>query len=266
MQTSELAQELAKHVEAKAPSRYVRLRAGRARRTCDTVARWDLAGADPRVIATEIFETVTKAGLVAGDKAWAEVLEVGATAPLRTLEIPRAELFDEQPTMASALEGADGMPAMLGVVVGAIVQTNAQLSSQLVAALAREHDTMMAHVNSTARATASETLLSWIEEHGMPGDDGDGFAKAVEILGPSLAPAIASLAAGMSGHFRAKRNGAAAVVETDGERADRLLGEMATIPADVWMQDGRRQRVEVGLAMLSDGMERWRRDNAAGVA
>lgn len=229
------------------------------------MARWDLAGADPRVIATEIFETVGKAGLVSGDKAWAEVLEVGATAPLRTLEIPRAELFDEQPTMASALEGADGMPAMLGVVVGAIVQTNAQLSSQLVAALAREHDTMMAHVNSTARATASETLLSWIEEHGMPGDDGDGFAKAVEILGPSLAPAIASLAAGMSGHFRAKRTGAPAV-ETDGERADRLLAEMATIPADTWMQDGRRQRVEVGLAMLSDGMERWRRENAAGVA
>lgn len=260
MQTSDLAQELAKHTAARNPSRYVRLRAGRAKRSCDTVARWELADEDPRVVATEVFEAVAKAGLAPGDKAWAEVLEVGATAPLRTLEVPRAELVDDGAPIPVSLEG-EGSAAMVGVVMNAIVQTNAQLSSQLVAALSREHDTMLAHVNSTARATASETLLSWISEHGMPGDDADGFGEAVKVLAPTLGPALVvmlnKLTAGMKG------KGAAPAVETDADKADRLLLEMSTIPVDVWMAEGRRQRVEMGLGMISEGMERWRRDHAS---
>jgi hypothetical protein len=239
----------------------VRLRAGRAKRQCDTVARWDLAGEDPRVVATEVFETVAKAGLSGGDKAWAEVMEIGATAPLRTMEIPRAELLDEAPNLSLGLEGMEGMPGMLGVLVNGLVATNGQLSSQLTAALSREHDTMLAHVNSTARATASETLLSWISENGMPGDQADGFGEAVKVLAPTLGPAIVVMLNKLTASMKAGK--AAPAVETDGEKADRLLLEMTAIPVEVWMAEGRRQRVEVGLGMLSEGMEKWRREHAA---
>lgn len=267
MQTSDLATELGKHVGKKQPGCYVRLRVGRSKRACDTVARWPLEGEDPRAIATEVFETVGKAGLSPGDRAWAEVLEQGGTSPLRTLEVPRAEVVDDA-LPPPALDDVGTPAAMVGYAMQAIVATNGQLSAQLVAALQREHDTMLAHVNSTARATASETLLTWIEEHGMPGEDGDGFAKAVEVLAPTLGPALAQVANTLARNFRAgaKPAGGAAAPpanETDAERADRLLVEMATIPVDVWMAEGRRQRVELGLGMISEGMERWRRDHAA---
>lgn len=263
-----LGRELDKHTGARSPARYVRLRVGRARRNADTVARWDLADADAAGIAAELFEQVGNA-CSKGDAAWAEVMETGGKSPIATIAIPVAEVVEggeggggDVGSFAGLAE-VDGLPGLLAVTMGAVVQTNGQLASMLTAERQRSQDILIRHIDSTARATAAETLLTWIEKNGLPGQgDSDGMDKALELLAPTLGPALMAVVSRLTSPAAAKPGDAPPPVESPREKADRLLIEITTVPGDVWLEDGRRERVELILSGVAQAMEEGRRARA----
>lgn len=166
------------------PKFYARLRAGRVKKGAPVVWRRDLAGADGKALAVEILDRHGQIGVK--NVGVLEIVQIGGAGCLDTLALgsPNEE-SDEQ-------EDVPVDPgSILGVAVNAIVATNAQLADRLSSQENRYHDLLTRHVEIAGRATAAETMLEWIEKHGL---EDQGMAAAVEMLAPYLGPAVATMA------------------------------------------------------------------------
>lgn len=171
--------------------RYARMRAGRSRKTADTIWRRELVGEKPEVLATEVLERVDRLGK--GEKAWLEILERSGRSTIDHLPLGSASEGEEGD--GNPLDEVDttSPQSMVAPIIAALVQTNGQFASMVVAKDERYHDLLTKHIEVAGRATAAETLLQWFETHGMGNED--DMLRAVEALAPTLGPAVATLVA-----------------------------------------------------------------------
>jgi len=213
------------NLDAKAGSTYVRVRAGRVQKSAIVVWRKAIVGENPSELATEIMTRF--AGISGRDRAWLEVMEEAGKVVADTLPLGSPpENHDESAGMGE-IDPESGAMGVIGAVVGALVTTNGQLATRLDASLDRNQSIMLAHVDSSARATAAETLLSWIEKNGLPGSDNGDMGRALEMLAPTLEKLAPGVAAGMSAWANGTRKTkATGEPETPDQHADRLLTEV----------------------------------------
>lgn len=203
------------------PRHYARIRAGRTRRAADTVWRRDITGEDAPKLADEVIDRFTR--LDKGSKAWLEIMAKGGTGTVDVLPLGEAHGEDadgDAPAGLGDLDMSTGA-GVIGVVVHALVETNGQLASRLGANESKYHDLLVKHIEVSGRAASAETMLDWIEKHGIA-DDG-AMAAAIETLGPMLAPVLASMAS--------KATGKAPKVnpKTPEERATKAIAEVTDL-------------------------------------
>lgn len=201
----QVAEFLAAHLIAD-PPRYARLRAGRARRTSDTIWRRDLPGADVRALAREVVER--HAGIGRTDKAWLEIVEKSARFPvIDTLPLgtpPEESADDDGPDVDEMSRGE-----LVTALVSAVLASNKQVSednASLRDALTRKDDQLIGvfqRSQDLAMQAAKDSVLLRMHEEGVfASDAGTNWTDRVQALLPLVAAASPHIAAAFAGATR----------------------------------------------------------------
>ena len=201
----QVAEFLSAHLIAD-PPRYARLRAGRARRTSDTIWRRDLPGADVRALAREVVER--HAGIGRTDKAWLEIVEKSARFPvIDTLPLgtpPEESADDDGPDVDEMSRGE-----LVTALVSAVLASNKQVSednASLRDALTRKDDQLIGvfqRSQDLAMQAAKDSVLLRMHEEGVfSNDHGTNWTDRVQALLPLVAAASPHIAAAFAGATR----------------------------------------------------------------
>lgn len=208
------------------PVHYARLRAGKAKKSSDTIWRRDLPGEDPAALAREILDRHARLGK--GEKGWLEVVEKVRGFPVRDT-LPLGSSDGDGAHEGNSGDGPDltdldsaSPSAMVAIVVSALVQTNQQLSSQLLHKDDRFQDLLLKHIEASAIGAADKAVLDWIRDNGMPGE-GDDYASALRELAPMIPQVLEALSGGKKAPPKPPAEGE---TETPDARCDRLLTDM----------------------------------------
>lgn len=234
----QVAEFLAAHLIAD-PPRYARLRAGRARRTSDTIWRRDLPGSDVRALAREVVER--HAGIGRTDKAWLEIVEKSARFPvIDTLPLgtpPEESADDDGPDVDEMSRGE-----LVTALVSAVLASNKQVSednASLRDALSKKDDQLIGvftRSQDLAMQAAKDSVLLRMHEEGVfSTDQGTNWTDRVQALLPLVAAASPHIAAAFAGAARAAPASAPPVDATTLDpavRVDSLLSQIELAMAD----------------------------------
>lgn len=229
------------------PNRYAKLFTGRSRKTAESVVRWDLTGEKPEAVVGEVEDRLDRLAR-AGDQGWLVVFEVGGKNPIDTFHLGAGGGDDEGTSSAPAeiAEGPAGLTALVGFSMDAVVRTNAQLTTQLNAERERNADLMLRHVEVAGRAVASETLLTWIQEHGLPGQEDSGeLLAAVAAAAPSMAPVMTALIERMGSSKKERKPPPADADRTPAQIADQVLADLDTL-LDKYPEEIKARAIQIG--------------------
>lgn len=225
------------------PSRYVRLRAGRARRTADTIWRRDLAADDsPARVAAEVVER--HAGLSQRDKGWLEIIERSPRSPVLDT-LPLGEPADPVQDDAEPEELTKG--EIVSALVGAVLSSTRQMSEEnasLRSAVATKDEQILGLVQrhtELAMTAAKDGVLLQMHEQGFFQPAQDNVIDRVQALIPliqQVSPHVAAAyAAAKSAQARASAPsspaGAGQVAPSPDAVVDQALETFEAIADDV---------------------------------
>lgn len=169
------------------PSRYVRLRAGRARRTADTIWRRDLAADDsPAKVAAEVIER--HSALSSRDKGWLEIIERSPRSPvLDTLPLgePADPVEDAEPEELTKGE-------IVSALVSAVLSSTRQMSEEnasLRSAVATKDEQILGLVQrhtELAMTAAKDGVLLQMHEQGFFSPQQESIVDRVQALIPII--------------------------------------------------------------------------------
>jgi len=230
----QVADFLSSHLIAD-PPRYARLRAGRARRTSDTIWRRDLPGADVRGLAREVVER--HGGIGRTDKAWLEIVEKSARFPVvdtLPLGTPPEESAEDDGVEVDEMSRGE----LITSLVSAVLASNKQVTEDncsLRDALTRKDDQLISvfqRSQDLAMQAAKDSVLLRMHEEGVfATDTSTNWTDRVQALLPLVAAASPHIAAAFAG--AAGRTAAPPPADTSPEaRVDSLLDAI-----DLAMQD-----------------------------
>lgn len=234
------------------PGRYVRLRAGRARRTADTIWRRDLsADEQPVTVAQVIVER--HSGLSGRDKGWLEVCEKGPRAPIiDTLPLGEPSEVSQDDTDADELSRGELVTALVQSVLGATRQLSEENAS-LRAANATKDDQIIGMVHKhteIAMQAAKDGVLLTMHENGFFAKQEESVIDRVQALIPlieKVSPHVAAAYASAQA-ARARSTPVAAsdaTAPTTEERVEQSLAEFESIAGDPILRDAIVQPVRL---------------------
>lgn len=183
------------------PSRYVRLRAGRARRTADTIWRRDLSADDSAAkVAQEAIER--HSALSSKDKGWLEVIERSPRSPVvDTLPLGEPSEPQEEDGEPDTMERGEIVTALVQAVLSSTRQLSEENAS-LRSANAAKDDQLIGMVHrhtELAMQAAKDGVLLTMHEQGFfaPKDEGivdriQALLPMIEKVSPHVAAAYAS--------------------------------------------------------------------------
>jgi len=236
------------------PGRYVRLRAGRARRTADTIWRRDLsADEQPVTIAQLVVER--HSGLSGRDKGWLEVCEKGPRAPIiDTLPLGEPSEVSQDDTDADELSRGELVTALVQSVLGATRQLSEENAS-LRAANATKDDQIIGMVHKhteIAMQAAKDGVLLTMHENGFFAKQEESVIDRVQALIPlieKVSPHVAAAyASAQAARARAAPVSAADVgtaAPTTEERVEQSLADFEAIAGDPILRDAIVQPVRL---------------------
>ena len=170
------------------PPRYVRLRAGRARRTADTVWRRDL-GPDEQAVSVAQLVVERHAGLSGRDKGWLEVCERGPRAPvLDTLPLgePAEQVIEDGE--GEELSRGELVTALVQSVLGATRQLSEENASLRSSISARDDQLIgMVHLHTElAMQAAKDGVLLAMHEQGVFAPQQESIVDRIQALLPMI--------------------------------------------------------------------------------
>lgn len=199
------------------PPRYVRLRAGRARRTADTIWRKDLG---PDEQAVSVAQTVVErhSGLSGRDKGWLEVCEKGPRAPIiDTLPLGEPSEVVQDDTDADELSRGELVTALVQSVLGATRQLSEENAS-LRAANATKDDQIIGMVHKhteIAMQAAKDGVLLTMHENGFFAKQEESVIDRVQALIPLIEKVSPHVAAAYASAQAARARAAPAATAGD---------------------------------------------------
>lgn len=221
------------------PSRYVRLRAGRARRTADTIWRRDL-GEDESVakVAQEAIDR--HSALSSRDKGWLEVIERSPRSPVIDT-LPLGEPSEPQEEDGEPDEMAKG--EIVTALVQAVLSSTRQLSEEnasLRSANAAKDDQLVGMVHKhteLAMQAAKDGVLLTMHEQGFFAPKDEGIVDRIQALIPVIQQVSPHVAAAYASAQAAKARAASpAAVASEPvnapDRVDAALVEFEAIAND----------------------------------
>lgn len=200
------------------PSRYVRLRAGRARRTADTIWRRELAADDsPAKVAAEVIER--HGALSAKDKGWLEIIERSPRSPvLDTLPLgePSDPVAEDEPEELSKGE-------IVSALVSAVLSSTRQMSEEnasLRSAVATKDEQILGLVQrhtELAMTAAKDGVLLQMHENGFFQPQPESIIDRVQALLPMIQQVSPHIAAAYAAAQSAKARASAPSSPVGGE-------------------------------------------------
>lgn len=201
------------------PSRYVRLRAGRARRTADTIWRRDLAADDsPAKVAAEVIER--HSALSSRDKGWLEIIERSPRSPvLDTLPLgePADPVEDAEPEELTKGE-------IVSALVSAVLSSTRQMSEEnasLRSAVATKDEQILGLVQrhtELAMTAAKDGVLLQMHEQGFFSPQQESIVDRVQALIPIIQQVSPHVAAAYAAAKSAQARAAAPSSPTSAEQ------------------------------------------------
>jgi hypothetical protein len=200
------------------PSRYVRLRAGRARRTADTIWRRELAADDsPAKVAAEVIER--HGALSAKDKGWLEIIERSPRSPvIDTLPLgePSDPVAEDEPEELSKGE-------IVSALVSAVLSSTRQMSEEnasLRSAVATKDEQILGLVQrhtELAMTAAKDGVLLQMHEQGFFSPQQESIVDRVQALLPMIQQVSPHIAAAYAAAQSAKARASAPSTPAAGE-------------------------------------------------
>lgn len=215
------------------PSRYVRLRAGRARRTADTIWRRDLAADDsPAKVAAEVVER--HGALSAKDKGWLEIIERSPRSPVLDT-LPLGEPADPVVDDSEPEELTKG--EIVSALVSAVLSSTRQMSEEnasLRSSVATKDEQILGLVQrhtELAMQAAKDGVLLQMHENGFFQPQQESIVDRVQALIPiiqQVSPHVAAAyAAAKSAQARASSPSSAATIEPNHAPAPDVVVDQA---------------------------------------